>query len=616
SNDYAHLVGNPSQFAFDKSQAGAIVNAGNLTVREGQNLTLLGGTTINTGTLSAPGGNITLTAVPGSSLVRVSRPGSLLSLEIAPPRDASGMILPFQVLDLPQLLAGAGVETGLAVGADGNVVLEASGIGIPANEGSAIASGTLDVSSASQPGGSIDILGTQVGAIAASLNASGTNGGSIRIGGDYQGRGSIPNALRTAVSRGTAITADAIAPEGYGGRVIIWADEITGFYGNLTARGAENGGFVEISGKDSLIFQGQVDVGIDGTILFDPANITIVPGNGPDDIQLGLNVPNSDPIGSILAAHGGTGDFVIGATVLENLTGNIELQATNDIVIDPRVSLNFPFQGGGTRSIVFTADFDGMGGGDFIMNPNRSIIAPGSNVTISGANVTVGRLDTSAASGSGGSVRLSSNGGTIGFGNITTNNNSIAFEGPVVLNQNATVSNRNTSGEIRFTQPVNGNFNLDIKVDGGNVTFEAAVGNTAELRNLSIESTGATQFKSSVSAAQLMTDARGTTHLNGDVTTSGRGGQDYGDRVFVETDLSLTGDALSFRDTVSGSGYNLTLQPFDPSQAIAVGGSGGGGSAVLDLSARDLGNLDNGFDSITIGRDGGSGTITLEGNTT
>jgi filamentous hemagglutinin family protein len=55
-NDYAALVGTPNSFAFTLSQPGAIINAGNLAVDSGNILTLLGGTVVNTGQMSAPGG--------------------------------------------------------------------------------------------------------------------------------------------------------------------------------------------------------------------------------------------------------------------------------------------------------------------------------------------------------------------------------------------------------------------------------------------------------------------------------------------------------------------------------------------------------------------------------
>ena len=106
-NNYQNLISNPRSFAFDLSQPGSIVNAGNLTVLPGQNLMLLGGSVVSTGQLVARRGNITVAAVPGNSLVRISQPGSLLSLEIAPSINASKS---FNALDLPTLLTGSGVN--------------------------------------------------------------------------------------------------------------------------------------------------------------------------------------------------------------------------------------------------------------------------------------------------------------------------------------------------------------------------------------------------------------------------------------------------------------------------------------------------------------------------
>lgn len=82
-NNYPALVGFPNGFAFTMSQPGSIINSGNLTLKEGQNFTLLGGKIINTGKITAPEGNITITPVPGENSVRISQTGSLLNLEIA-----------------------------------------------------------------------------------------------------------------------------------------------------------------------------------------------------------------------------------------------------------------------------------------------------------------------------------------------------------------------------------------------------------------------------------------------------------------------------------------------------------------------------------------------------
>ncbi len=64
------------------TNSGVIINEGDLSVEPGENATLLGGTIINTGEISAPGGEITISTVPGENLVPISQEGRLLSLEI------------------------------------------------------------------------------------------------------------------------------------------------------------------------------------------------------------------------------------------------------------------------------------------------------------------------------------------------------------------------------------------------------------------------------------------------------------------------------------------------------------------------------------------------------
>ncbi|MCJ8280442.1 MAG: filamentous hemagglutinin N-terminal domain-containing protein, partial [Rivularia sp. ALOHA_DT_140] len=82
TNNYAELIGEPTSFAFSISQPGAIANFGNLGLNSGETLNLLGGTVVNTGTLSSPQGNINVIAVPGKKLVKITQEGSLLSLDL------------------------------------------------------------------------------------------------------------------------------------------------------------------------------------------------------------------------------------------------------------------------------------------------------------------------------------------------------------------------------------------------------------------------------------------------------------------------------------------------------------------------------------------------------
>ncbi len=137
SNNYATLIGNPNQFAFNTVQPGAIINAGNLAVGQGQSITLLGGTVVNAGTVTAPGGTVTIAAVPGEKLVRISQEGSLLSLDL--PTEIGSVLNSSTItpLSLPALLTGGNLRsvTGLAVE---NGVVRLTGAEIPVVAGDVV----------------------------------------------------------------------------------------------------------------------------------------------------------------------------------------------------------------------------------------------------------------------------------------------------------------------------------------------------------------------------------------------------------------------------------------------------------------------------------------------
>ncbi|MEQ8385868.1 MAG: hypothetical protein RH949_26270 [Coleofasciculus sp. A1-SPW-01] len=132
-------------------------------------------------------------------------------------------------------------------------------------------------------GGEIQLFGERLQLLGTQVNASGNQGGGeILVGGDYQGNTvGAENAEYTVVNHGTTLQADGLTV-GDGGKVIVWADGETDFYGSLTARGGElggNGGVLEVSGKESLVFGGLGDAsavnGVAGELLLDPKNITI-----------------------------------------------------------------------------------------------------------------------------------------------------------------------------------------------------------------------------------------------------------------------------------------------------------------------------------------------------
>jgi len=460
-NNYAALVGMPNAFAFTMKQPGGVVNSGNLAVGAGQDLTLLGGTVVNTGQLSAPGGTITVMAVPGESLVRLSQPGFVLSLEVQP---ANSLTQPnnwtLPIASLPQMLTGGsgGHATGVTVNQDGSIQLTGSGIRIPTEGNTAIASGTLNVSG--ETGGQINILGNKVGVVSANINADGNSGGgTVLIGGDYKGMGTVPNASATFVSKDSVINADALQ-SGNGGKVIVWADQTNRTFGTITARGgilSGNGGFVEVSGREFLDFRGNVNTlavnGKAGTLLLDPTNITVQAGAG-DFTSLNDVDQFGDP---------GNGANTIDVAIINNAATNVTLQASYNIVFNNDAPVNIAAPGVGltaeagnnvtVNGSITTNNGDinliGSAGGVLLNGPLSS---GAGNITINGTNTSSWGIKVNNS--------IASTSGNIDIIGTSTNNDGISIANSIASN----------SGNITLTSD-------SINLDPGSSTSISGSGN-------------------------------------------------------------------------------------------------------------------------------------------
>jgi hypothetical protein len=155
-------------------------------------------------------------------------------------------------------------------------------------------------------------------------------GGTALVGGNFQGQGPEQNASYTYMAPDAKINADA-GTSGNGGTVIVWADRTTRYFGDISARGgtmAGDGGFAEVSGKESLVFRGTADLrapyGKTGTLLLDPKNITI-DAAGVDAPALGVTFGGSAAVNSTFNAAG----------IVNLLDGaNLVLQANNDFNVN------------------------------------------------------------------------------------------------------------------------------------------------------------------------------------------------------------------------------------------------------------------------------------------
>ncbi|WP_298600292.1 autotransporter-associated beta strand repeat-containing protein, partial [uncultured Zoogloea sp.] len=365
----ADLLTGRAVFTAAPGGSGAVRNEGSIVAAPGGSVSLIGTRVSNSGSISTPGGTTGLIAgervsvdFEGDGLVRyqvdaaaaralvehsgqISADGGRVALQ-AGARD----VLVDTVLNVEGVVRARGISQ-----RGGEIYLDGG------TRGSVLVSGTLDASGTAPgtAGGQLRVLGENVGLVgSARLDASGdAGGGSVLVGGNYQGGGPEHNATRAFVGSGVTINADALA-RGNGGRVITWADDWTRFYGTVSARGGAaggDGGFVEVSGKQNLAFAGSVVTtapqGRTGTLLLDPG-----------DLYLGMDPSPAPPAtaGTVPDFAGSSGfDYFIAAGSFATAT-NYTLSATQDVIF--LTNLGFPSTSGQLVSIQAGRDIWQAGG--------------------------------------------------------------------------------------------------------------------------------------------------------------------------------------------------------------------------------------------------------------
>ena len=158
--------------------------------------------------------------------------------------------------------------------ADGSIRLSGSGKVVAESSSQLIANdGRVDADAATlEVAGTISskfiqLTGDHVAVLSGASLSS--NGGSILVGGDWQGSNSVRQAITTMLEAGATIDA------GQGGKVVLWSDitnanSLTTVAGNVRALG----GRIETSGH-LLELPGIVQAGAGGSWLIDPTNVTI-----------------------------------------------------------------------------------------------------------------------------------------------------------------------------------------------------------------------------------------------------------------------------------------------------------------------------------------------------
>ncbi len=182
-------------------------------------------------------------------------------------------------------------------------------------------SGIISTSGSTTQGGQISITAPQTLLAGTRVEADGpSGGGSILIGGGWQGNdASLANATTTVITKSSKLNANAL-DNGNGGTVVVWSDQSTDFAGTIEAKGGTksgDGGKVEVSGHENLAMSGQITMaspyGKNGVLLIDPRNITI-DANTTTSLFSHISLPDANPA---------EGDQHGSGNVVELLNGNI-----------------------------------------------------------------------------------------------------------------------------------------------------------------------------------------------------------------------------------------------------------------------------------------------------
>lgn len=337
---------NAGKYTFGGS-GGSVVNQGNIAANSGY-VALIGAQIKNEGIIIAKQGTVALGA--GSRITLDMNGDGLLNLAV----DQSAINASVANRSLIQADGGtvimkASTKDSLLPTVVNSGVIRAQSVnnqnGIIRLEGGAVSnSGTLDVSgkTAGQTGGTVKVLGSTVTlAAGTNIDASGyAGGGTVLVGGDFQGKGAEQRADFTTVEAGVNISADALA-SGDGGKAVIWANGTTVFQGKISANGGResgNGGQAEVSGKKKLRYQGTVDLravqGKNGMLLLDPTNWTVA-GSGGDQTGAALSAALGLADITLLADD----SILIQDTITSSSGHSLTLNAGNSVVFDGGSSL-------------------------------------------------------------------------------------------------------------------------------------------------------------------------------------------------------------------------------------------------------------------------------------
>ena len=216
-------------------------------------------------------------------------------------------------------------------------------------------SGQLSATSLTEKGGKIVLMGDKIALSSTSrIDANGPQGGgTVLVGGDWQGSGDTRQATQVSMAQGASIEANA-TQQGDGGKVVLWSDvksasSVTQVDGRIDAKGAGtgSGGQVETSGHTLQVGDGasvstRSSQGLSGQWLIDPNDFTVAATGG--DIS-GATLSTNLGAGNvtITSASGSTSSSTNGSIFINDAVAwsahTLTLNAQNNVTVNKTMDL-------------------------------------------------------------------------------------------------------------------------------------------------------------------------------------------------------------------------------------------------------------------------------------
>ena len=593
-----------TRFARDGSTA-SVVNEGQLKAALGGYIALLAPEVRNQGIVIAQAGTVALAT------------GEAVTLNF----NTAGTGLT-GITTTPQAIAAL-VENRSAVLAEGGQIILSAHALATLNNAVVKNSGQLSATSLSEKGGKIVLMGERIELTGTSqIEANGPQGGgTVLVGGDWQGSGDTRQAVKVTMAPGASIEANA-TQQGDGGKVVLWsdvrnADSVTRVEGRIEAKGAGtgNGGRIETSGHGLNITEtARIDAG-GGDWLLDPYDVTLsaVGGSGTSSatvsstttytanandavvnvstIQTALNAGTSI---TVTTGSGGTqsGNITVASDITWTSAKILTLQAAGGVTGSATITTGtsasyvaFDQAGDSTYSGIIA------GAGGVRKLGAGTLTLTGDNTYTGSTSFVAGKLNMGSSSAFGPSGALNFSGGTLQYSSASS---SFDFTtGPVRTNAVASAYSIDTNGE-------------NVLLAGGLIAT-ASIGSLTKLGSgtLTLGYANGYYGVTTISAGTLAINSTGT------LGNSGSGGVTVASGAVLDLQNRLTSGYITLNGGTfkTSTGYS-TLQASGSWVAL---GTGGGIFDVALGATLVINPIVSGSTSLT---KQGTGTLTLSGTNT